>query len=142
MKWKPIKSVNYLVVHCSATRPSQEVTAADIDLWHRQRGWAGIGYHFVIERDGTMVTGRPDNRPGAHARGFNHLSLAFCLIGGVAEDGKTPENNYTPQQMVALSSLLKYYKGHHPEAEVLGHRDLGANKACPCFDVREWWAGN
>ncbi|MEW5249932.1 N-acetylmuramoyl-L-alanine amidase [Microbulbifer sp. 2201CG32-9] len=140
MNWKPIKSVDYLVVHCSATRPSQEVTAEDIELWHRRRGWAGIGYHYVIERDGVLKQGRPDDRPGAHARGFNHLSLGFCLVGGLAEDGKTPQNNFTLEQFDTLRNILEYYKTHHPEAEVLGHRDLGANKACPCFDVREWWA--
>ena len=64
-------SIRYLVVHCAATPPEMDIGAKEIDLWHRQRGWSGIGYHFVIRRDGRVEAGRPLDRPGAHAQGFN-----------------------------------------------------------------------
>jgi N-acetylmuramoyl-L-alanine amidase len=140
MKWKPITSVNFIVVHCAATRPSMDIGANTIRRWHRQRGWLDIGYHYVIRRDGTVELGRPENIPGAHARPFNHLSLGICLVGGVTEDDVTiPEANFTPDQISALAALLLDMEERYPEAEVLGHRDLpNVRKACPSFDVRHW----
>lgn len=43
-----------IIIHCSATRAGQDITAADIDCWHRARGFWSIGYHYVIRLDGTM----------------------------------------------------------------------------------------
>lgn len=140
MKWKPIREVRYLVVHASATPEDMDIGAEEIRRWHLKRGWLDIGYHAVIKRDGAVELGRPLDHPGAHARGYNHLSLGICLIGGTESDGKTPEANYTHAQWDALESLLRTLLEKHPDAEVIGHRDLpNVNKACPCFDVREWW---
>jgi N-acetylmuramoyl-L-alanine amidase len=140
MKWKPIKAVEKLIVHCSASREDQDFDAAEIRRWHLRRGWFDIGYHYVIKRDGDVEKGRSDLHPGAHARGFNHLSLGICLVGGVESDGVTPEANFTHAQWDALEKLLFTLKGDYPDAEVLGHRDLpNVNKACPSFDVQAWW---
>ncbi len=141
MAWKKLKAVDYLVVHCSATKEDMDIGADEIRRWHRQRGWLDIGYHKVIRRDGTIEDGRPDDVPGAHARGFNERSLGFVLVGGVESDGKTAESNFTHAQWEALEGLLREYSERYPEAEILGHRDLpNVNKACPSFDVPEWWA--
>jgi N-acetylmuramoyl-L-alanine amidase len=140
MTWKKLKAVDYIVVHCSATKEDQDIGVEEIRRWHRQRGWLDVGYHYVIRRDGTVETGRPNDVPGAHARGFNHLSLGLCLVGGVESDGKTPEMNFTHLQWDALAELVNDLKVKHPDAEVLGHRDLpNVNKACPSFDVRAWY---
>lgn len=142
MNWKPIKAVDYLVVHCSATPSTMDIGAEEIRRWHRQKGWLDIGYHYVIRRDGTVETGRPETRPGAHARGYNERSLGVCLVGGVEADGKTPEANYTDDQMTALAVLLDLLEQSHEGAEVVGHRDLpGVSKACPCFDAPGWYYG-
>lgn len=141
MSFKPIKSVDYLVVHCSATKEDQDIGVNEIRRWHRQRGFFDVGYHYVIRRDGSIEKGREDNVPGAHARGFNHRSLGICLVGGVESNGKTAEQNFTPQQYETLKSLLFNLKREYPEATVLGHRDLpNVNKACPSFDMPELWA--
>lgn len=134
--------VNLIVVHCSATPPSMDIGAAEIDLWHRQRGWFGIGYHKVFRRDGTVEDGRPLNRPGAHARGFNHRSYGFVLVGGVAEDGKNPEDNFTDEQIEALRTENSILIPQMPWLVVVGHRDLpGVAKACPSFDVQDRFYG-
>lgn len=139
MAWKSVNSVDYLVVHCSATSPSQDIGANEIRQWHQSKGWLDIGYHWVIRRDGTLETGRPVGTRGAHAKGFNHISQSICLVGGVNSEGDS-EDNFTDAQMLTLHSLLKVLTHYHPEAEVLGHRDLpGVAKDCPCFDVPEWW---
>lgn len=139
MSYKPIKSVDFLVIHCSATKADQNVGRAEIDRWHRERGWFEIGYHYVVRRDGTVEPGRPEDKPGAHVRGLNHLSLGICLAGGVGPDGR-PAANFTPQQAVALRDLVDDLTTRYPNAEVVGHRDCpNVNKACPSFDARSWW---
>lgn len=120
-----------IIVHCSATYAHQDTTAKDIDRWHKQRGWSGIGYHFVIRRNGYMEAGRPLDKPGAHAKGFNH-EMGVCLIGGLGEDGE-PEDNFTTEQFETLRALVSL----RPELEVVGHCDLpGVTKSCPCFNVK------
>ncbi|NOZ70078.1 MAG: N-acetylmuramoyl-L-alanine amidase [Deferribacteres bacterium] len=72
--------IQKLVVHHSATN-SVTTKRADIERWHRQRGFSQIGYHKVIEGDGGIVDGRPETIQGAHARGANHASLGVCVVG-------------------------------------------------------------
>ena len=54
-----------IIIHCSATRAGQNITAADIDCWHRARGFWSIGYHYVIRLDGTIEPGRDVTLDGA-----------------------------------------------------------------------------
>lgn len=133
-------STDYLVVHCSATRPSQDIGAADIDRWHRGQGWACIGYHYVIRRDGTVEEGRDREVIGAHVSGHNTNSVGICMAGGVSEaDVNVPENNFTKAQLAALKGLLLDLRKSYPQAKIQGHRDFsGVHKACPSFDVRTW----
>ena len=143
--------VDYLVVHASATPADLDIGVEEIDRWHKERGWNGIGYHFVIRRDGTLEAGRSITKAGAHVYGYNRVSLGICMVGGVTKDGK-PENNFTDEQFNTLHTLLISLRQMYPRAEILGHRDLSPDidgdgiiekwewlKDCPCFDVREWW---
>lgn len=133
-----MRQINDLVVHCSATAEGRDFTAADIDRWHRERGWSGIGYHFVIRLDGTVEPGRALHTPGAHVAGHNAKSIGICLIGGIDVKGKS-KDTFTPAQMSALASLLKDLRSRYPATRILGHRDYpGVAKDCPCFDVRSW----
>jgi len=145
MKRKNLWRVNFLVVHCAATPPSLDVGATEIDRWHRDRGFLGIGYHFVIRRDGTAEPGRPLHEMGAHVRGWNNKSIGICLVGGVDED-KQPAMNFEQAQLETLKMLLENVPQvlgaagvQTKDVGVLGHRDFpGVHKACPSFDVREW----
>ena len=143
IKWKVMepRDIAFIVVHCAATTEEMDTTITDVRDWHQQRGFVDVGYHRFIRRSGAIEFGRPLDRPGAHARGYNHRSWGICLAGGVALDGKTPEDNFTPEQKEALCAEIARLKAIAPHAEVLGHRDLpGVAKACPSFDVREWLA--
>ena len=125
-----------IIIHCSATYPGQDVGMADIDRWHRERGFDGIGYHYVIRLDGTIEEGRPYDRDGAHALGWNHRAVGICYIGGYDDKGR-PADTRTPQQRSALIRLIIRLKREHPTlVRVLGHRDV-ARKECPCFDAAE-----
>ena len=134
----PRQTTEYIFVHCSATKPSMDIDAKEIDRWHRERGFLKIGYHFVIKRDGTKEVGRQLNEAGAHVKNYNHKSIGLCLIGGVSEaDVNVPDNNFTKEQFLTLKNLLLDLKEQFPDAKILGHNEV-SSKACPSFDVQKW----
>jgi len=133
------KSTNNIVIHCSATRAIQDVGAADIRKWHKAQGWADIGYHYVIRRNGKLERGRAENLVGSHVQGHNATSIGVCLVGGLNDKTFKPENNYTPAQWATLKKLVGDLLKRYPKAKVLGHRDFPkVAKACPCFNARTW----
>lgn len=91
----PIRNINEIIVHCSATAEGKDFTVADIKKWHLQRGFNDIGYHYVIYRDGSINKGRDESIIGAHCTGHNSYSIGVCYIGGVGIDGKTPKDTRT-----------------------------------------------
>lgn len=130
-----MRNITKIIVHCSATPEGRDYTVADIDRWHKQRGWQGIGYHYVVYRDGSVHPGRPVEQIGAHTSGHNANSIGVCYIGGVAADGKTPKDTRTPAQRAALRDLVELLRAEYPNATIHGHREF-ANKACPSFNVK------
>jgi N-acetyl-anhydromuramyl-L-alanine amidase AmpD len=138
------KSTKHIVLHCSATRPNMDIGVKDIRRWHQAKGWDDVGYHYVLRRNGRVEKGRAEQDVGAHVARYNASSLGICLVGGVNQNDFTkPENNFTAEQWIALRDLLAVLIRKYPDAKVLGHRDFpGVNKACPCFDARQWAAKN
>lgn len=131
--------INNITIHCSASAPSTFVDVKVIDRWHRLRGFAMVGYHYVILRNGDVQVGRTEDQIGAHVEGHNKGNLGVCLVGGVNDQGKS-EDNFTDEQYHALALLLQDLLKKYPKAEIKGHRDwAGVKKDCPCFDVRKWW---
>lgn len=130
-----MREINEIIVHCSATPEGREVTAKDIDRWHTERGFRGIGYHYVIKLDGTIENGRPENEVGAHCLGHNKNSIGVCYVGGCDKDMK-PKDTRTQQQRVSLILLLANLKKKYPNATVRGHNEF-VNKACPSFSVQD-----
>ena len=61
-----MRKITEIIIHCSATTEGKDFSVEDIDRWHRQRGFNGIGYHFVIYRDGSIHAGRSKRQIGAH----------------------------------------------------------------------------
>ncbi len=133
-KTDPMRKINEIIVHCTATAEGKNFHAADIDRWHKQKGWSGIGYHYVVDLDGTVEPGREESKVGAHCTGHNTNSIGVVYVGGVATDGKTAKDTRTPLQKAALVKLLTELKHRYPNAAIHGHRDFAA-KACPSFDA-------
>ena len=129
-----MRIIAFLIIHCSAVMPNQQSSALQIDLWHRQMGWSGIGYHYVIRRDGTVEIGRSESQAGAHVKGYNQRSIGICYEGGLDEHGH-PADTRTPAQKASLLTLLKQLKNRYPDAQILGHHNLNPAKPCPCFDA-------
>jgi len=134
-----VREIRRLIVHHSA---SSFGDADLIDQWHKERGWQGIGYHYVIlngcrtsslkyrqDDDGLVEYGLPEAQEGAHVKGHNADSLGICLIGG----------RITRWQYCALIWLLRQLNGRYAVGidGVLGHGELDPiNKAaCPGFDM-------
>lgn len=132
-----MRTITLIVVHCSAVRPWQRSSAADIDRWHRDKGWSGIGYHYVVRRDGTVEQGRPPEKVGAHCVNHNRHSIGVCYEGGLDMQGQ-PADTRTPEQRTALRRLLEQLHGDYPHALIVGHNVLDPMKACPCFDCSEY----
>ena len=131
-----MRNINKIIIHCSATPEGKAFSVEDIRRWHLQRGFADIGYHFVIYLDGSVHVGRPLAKAGAHCKGNNAHSIGVCYIGGVATDGKTPKDTRTEAQKRSLVRLITELRQQFPNASVHGHREF-ANKACPSFNARD-----
>lgn len=130
---------NTLVVHCSATPETLDIGVAEIRVWHMQKGWEDIGYHFVIRRNGTIEVGRMERMVGAHAEGHNSDSVAVCLVGGTTQAGAAC-CNFSKAQFVALRKILTDLNQRYPKTTIQGHRDYpNVPKECPCFNVGKWW---
>ena len=72
------RTINLIVVHCSATRVNQNFSIEDLEACHKARGFAEIGYHYYITKDGTLYPGRHEDKVGAHARHYNQHSIGIC----------------------------------------------------------------
>ncbi|WP_273163069.1 N-acetylmuramoyl-L-alanine amidase [Bacteroides fluxus] len=142
-----MRKINYIVVHCSATREGYALTPEALEREHRRRGFRGTGYHYYIRRDGSVFDGRPLQLPGAHVKGQNAHSIGICYEGGLDADGN-PKDTRTPEQRSALRLLVHRLLKLFKDARVCGHRDLSPDrdgdgtvepgewvKQCPCFEV-------
>ena len=125
-----------IILHCAATPEGQNFTAADIEKWHKQRGFKKIGYHYVIDLDGKIEKGRDEKESGAHCVNHNSKSIGINYIGGLAKDGKTPKDTRTPQQKESMYKLVDDVMTRYniPLSSVHGHYEF-ANKACPSFKM-------
>lgn len=133
--------ITHIVLHYSATYADQNLDIRDIDKMHKARGWKGVGYHYVIKRDGMIERGRKETEIGAHVGGQNTGKIGICLIGGL--DRATGHNvgvdNRTDAQKASAKALITELLARYPGAKVLGHRDLAATQ-CPAYDAAAWWA--
>lgn len=148
--------IDALIIHCSATPEGRDIRAKDIDRMHRERGFERIGYHYVIDLDGTVEEGRPEYMTGAHcankdAEGvsYNQHSLGICYVGGTDKNGRAKDTR-TDAQKRAMRVLIEKLCRKYNIVDVLGHRDTSPDKngngeveptewtkMCPSFDVRE-----
>ena len=135
-----MREIEEIIIHCSATRADMDYV--DVD-WVRkihveQRGWRDVGYHYFIKRDGVVEQGRPITQVGAHAKGHNSRSVGICYAGGL-DANHDPEDHRTPEQIDSMQRLITELMEAIPTIEeVSGHNEY-SSKACPCFDVKQWW---
>ena len=134
-----MRKITEIILHCTATEPTNDIHVADIRRCHKERGFSDIGYHYLINLNGDLEFGRPVEIVGAHCLGHNANSIGIAYAGGIM-NGK-PEDTRTQRQKDAITSLVfrliiayPYITGLH------GHNEYAA-KACPCFDVQSEFMG-
>lgn len=153
---KSKRTINEIIIHCTATPEGQDVTVEQIRADHiKNRGFADIGYHYVVYRNGHVIEGRDVDKIGAHCTNHNAHSIGIAYVGGVenkpgiAYSKQKAKDTRTLAQKAGLLSLLVDLRKLYPDAKIIGHRDtspdLNGNgtvepsefiKACPCFDAK------
>lgn len=122
------KTTKYIVVHHTGNPTDDDLSAAEIHQSHLQQGWAGIGYHYVIRKDGTIERGRPRQMIGSHAYNFNSVSIGIHVCGNFELAEPTAEQLTSLSMLIA--ELCNIYGLVASRDVVVGHRDLIAT-ACP-----------
>ncbi len=131
-----MRKITKIIVHCTATPEGRAVSVAQVDAWHKERGFRCIGYHYLVGLDGTVTAGRPEQEMGAHCLGHNYESIGVCYVGGLDRVTGKPKDTRTAAQRPALRRLVEQLRDRYPGATVHGHREFAA-KACPCFDIAD-----
>lgn len=131
-----MRKITKIIVHCTATPEGRAVSVAQVDAWHKERGFRCIGYHYLVGLDGTVTAERPEQEMGAHCLGHNYESIGVCYVGGLDRVTGEPKDTRTPAQCSALRRLVEQLRDRYPGATVHGHREFAA-KACPCFDIAD-----
>lgn len=133
----------YIVIHCTAVPPSVSFTPEKLmAFFYNSNNWDRPGYRHFITRDGTIYTLRAFNADEYidynemtwGASGYNNVSIHIAYDGGLDKNKKAVDTR-TPEQRASLSAIIAIYKGLHPKASVIGHRNL-SKKACPSFDAK------
>jgi len=142
------RDITEVVVHWSATYLNQDIGSEEIHDWHTQRGFSGIGYHYVIRKDGRIQRGRPIDRTGAHAKdnGHNNFSIGLCMVGGYNCMTGTPNSekhvsgaSINQDQIDSLDDFLDAFYTSWPGGQVWGHVDVdNKGKVDPGMDMQEF----
>lgn len=140
-----MRPINEIIIHATATRPNfmanstPQERVKEIRRWHMEdRHWADIGYHYLIDRDGAVLDGRPVGVVGAHVVGHNTGSIGVALFGGHgSSENDAFEEHFTPAQEKALRGLISDLRARYAISKVTGHNQYAA-KACPGFNVPRW----
>lgn len=127
-----------IILHCTASKEGVNFGVEAVHKLHLKNGWSGIGYNYLIDLNGDIWEGRPEDCVGAHVSGHNSKSIGVCYTGGLDKNGK-PKDTRNEKQLKSMTELCRYLHKKYPNATFHGHYEFD-NKACPCFKVKEWIA--
>lgn len=128
---KPKRGVKKVFIHCSASDIPAHDNVATIRQWHLERGFKDIGYHYYIDKSGTIHTGRDLEAIPASQEGHNLASIAICL-GGLLK------RKFTGLQYEALRTLCKEINAaYYGDITFHGHCEVNKGKDCPVFEYKK-----
>jgi N-acetylmuramoyl-L-alanine amidase len=134
-----MRTIKYLVVHCTATPQTTNVESIQRH-WRERLGWKANGYHKIVKANGEVITLATDEQVCNGVAGFNSVSLHVSYVGGIDSRGNAFDNR-TQGQKDAISQVLHAWRTKYPDAKIQGHRDFPrVNKACPSFDAKTEYA--
>lgn len=129
---RELTSITHVVLHHSGTREGSPMSFAKYHVF--LRGWPGIGYHYVINKDGTIYKTNSLSTISYHTRGLNRESVGICLIGNFSVE--IPRS----AELASLFYLLGLFWKYFPHWEVIFHRDaVGSRTVCPGHLFPENW---
>ena len=129
LKFGPLENrrrTDAIVIH-HIGNTNRDVTAAEVHQWHIGNGWSGIGYHYLVRKDGTIERGRPLGTVGGHCYGENSHTVGINIVGDFEANYPTSAQMESAGRLVA--SICRVY-GLLPGNSVFGHRDFGGT-VCP-----------
>jgi N-acetylmuramoyl-L-alanine amidase len=129
-----MRKIDFIAIHCTAGQPNQ-TTKSILDYWKNTLKWKSVGYHYLINADGSVEQLAQESQVTNGVAGFNSVSIHISYKGGIDAQGK-PKDTRTFSQKASMLSLLKDLRKRYPKAIIQGHRDFGAKKACPSFDAK------
>lgn len=117
-----------IVIHHAGLSQDTDIDVPAIHDMHLGNDWAGIGYHFVIHKDGTIEQGRPLQYQGAHAYKNNQYTVGICMTGNYNLAYPPLEQALAVEQLTA--ALCDMYEIEPADYTIFGHRDLN-DTTCP-----------
>lgn len=139
------REVTEVIVHATETYSNKNIGSPEINDIHNKLGHDGIGFHYVIRRDGSLQRGRPVNRKGEHApvNGHNERSIGIVMVGGLAaasgeENPSRSPHSFTRAQFTTLEQFLESFYRKFPGGQVFGHNDVDISELDPYFDVPDY----
>lgn len=136
-----VDKITTVTIHAAATYPSMDIGIDWIRNIHvNQNGWSDVGYHWFIQRDGTLEQGRPEHVMGAHVKGYNRGNIGVCMAGGLKEGTREPEDNFTEAQWKSLNRLMDTLFNKYGQIRIMGHNGFPGHESrgCPCFDWKAY----
>lgn len=123
-----MRKITKIIVHVTDSPDTMDIGAKEIRQWHKDRGWSDIGYHKVVRRSGVVEAGRPEDKIGAHAKGYNKYSLGIVWVG---------RNDIADEQKQALiTEILAWVEQYKLSIDdVIGHCEVNSGKTCPNLDM-------
>ncbi len=100
----PMRAVDSIVIHHTGGGPQE--TPQGIHEYHLSIGFGGVGYHYLIERTGTVWRGRPLWARGAHARNQNSGRIGIALLGNYAEESPGYQMTLQARRLIAVLEEL------------------------------------
>lgn len=129
---RTVDQVKYLCVHHSVTNPTgnwkEEVD--HIANLHKTRGWAGIGYHYVVASDGMVAYVGDIGMGRANVAGQNEKVIGICFVGDFTKHLPTDEQIKSGHILLKFFLNLRIFPNIYGWEHVVGHKDLSAT-ACP-----------
>ena len=139
------RNVTEVIVHAFDTYTNKNIGAIEINNIHNELGHDGIGYHYVIRRDGRLQRGRPVNRKGEHApvNGHDDFSIGIVMVGGLdspsgSDNVRRSAGAFTRAQYTTLEQFLGGFYRKYPGGQVFGHSDVDQSEIDPYFDVIDY----
>jgi hypothetical protein len=129
----PMRTISRITLHHEGASPFTATDNASVAArleairkGHRRRGWADIGYHYVIDPSGRVWEGRDLRLQGAHVAQQNENNLGIMVLGNFEQ--QRPTNAATNRLDALVTECMRRHRVS--VRNIYTHRELAAT-SCP-----------